>query len=65
MIVEDINGRPIKIGDLVRQVLYDNGAPISDAHRREPKRVEAIGTKRYQMWLLERSSGRPVASSKR
>lgn len=49
MIVEDIHGRQIKIGDLVRQVLYDNGNPIPDTHRREPKHVEAIGTQRCQI----------------
>jgi hypothetical protein len=49
--VEDINGRPIKLGDLVRQVLYDNGAPIPDTHRREPRRVEAIGSTRGEIVL--------------
>lgn len=49
--VADINGQPIKIGDLVRQVLYDNGAPIPDTHRREPRRVEAIGASRREIVL--------------
>ena len=49
--VADINGQPIKIGDLVRQVLYDNGAPIPDAHRREPRRVEAVGASRGEIVL--------------
>lgn len=49
--VEDINGRPIKIGDLVRQVLYDNGAPIPGVHRREAKRIEAVGASRGEIVL--------------
>jgi hypothetical protein len=51
--VPDINGQPIKIGDLVRQVLYDNGAPIPDAHRRQPRRVEAIGASRHEIVLSD------------
>ncbi|MGC0389140.1 hypothetical protein ABIF91_001494 [Bradyrhizobium sp. USDA 241] len=49
--VPDINGQPIKIGDLVRQVLYDNGAPIPDTNRREPRRVEAVGASRGEIVL--------------
>lgn len=49
--VQDINGKPIKIGDMVRQVLYDNGNPIPDAHRREPRRIEAVGAPRSEIVL--------------
>ena len=46
IIVEDVHGRQIKIGDQVRQVLYDNGDPIPDILRRAPRGIEAIGTHR-------------------
>jgi hypothetical protein len=49
--VADVSGQPIKIGDLVRQVRYDNGTPIPDVHRRAPRRVEAVGASRGEIVL--------------
>lgn len=49
--VNDVNGQPVKIGDLVRQVLYNDGTPIHDIHRREPRRVVAIGSTRGEIVL--------------
>jgi DNA-binding MarR family transcriptional regulator len=49
--VNDVNGQPVKIGDLVRQVLYDDGTSIPDIHRRGPRRVEAIGSARGEIVL--------------
>jgi hypothetical protein len=47
MSVKDIRGDTIIVGDMVRQVIYDSGAPIPEEYRRDPKRVLQVATSHY------------------
>lgn len=46
MLVMDMKSRPLQVGDLVQQRIWDGGDTIPEEHLPGPKRVERIGVHR-------------------